>query len=112
MTYSVQQVKFELLAYLKEFGGNPTEWRIGTASNARRALFETNAVHESEDIWVWKPMLSAAAAAIVHRFLTAQYSVEPAISESGPHIFMFRKTNAGEVQAATSERGRPLDRSP
>jgi len=106
MTYSIQQVKFELLAHLKEFGGNPSDWRIGTTSDARRALFEINAVHESEDIWVWKPMLSAAAAAIVQRFFTTQYSVEPALSEGGRHIFMFRKTNANATQA--NELDRPL----
>ncbi len=97
MTYSVQQVKFELLAHLKEFGGNAAKWRIGTAADARRALFETNAVREREDIWVWKPMASDAAAAIVHRFLISQYRVEPAISESGPCVFMFRKSESDGV---------------
>lgn len=92
-TYSVQQAKFELLLYLKEFGAKPTEWCIGTAPEARRALFEVNDVCEAGDIWVWKPTLSPAAADLVSRFLITRHQMMPALSEKGAHVFMFRRAN-------------------
>ena len=40
MVFSPQQIKFEFLSYIKEFGGRPEEWRVGCAVDAQKAMFE------------------------------------------------------------------------
>jgi len=92
MVFSAQQIKFEFLSYIKEFGGRPEEWRVGCAVDAQRALFEQAGVDRERDIWLWKPALSPAAARIVFRYLTEQLRVQSAVnSEPGANIFLFKR---------------------
>lgn len=92
MVYSVQQIKFEFLMYIKEFGGKAEEWRIGLASDAAQALFNDNAVDEQRDIWLWKPALTPAAARTVYQYMTQQFHVPPVESATdGNCVFLFKK---------------------
>jgi hypothetical protein len=75
MVFSAQQVKFEFLSYIKEFGGDPTDWRIGSGTDAQGALFERNGIDRERDIWLWKPTPSPAAANIVLRFFIERMGV-------------------------------------
>ena len=93
MVYSVQQIKFEFLSYIKEFGGKVEDWRIGLADDARSALFEDNRVDEQQDIWLWKPALTPVAARTVYRYMTEQLHVPPVERPGdGVCIFLFKKT--------------------
>lgn len=93
MVFSPQQIKFEFLSYMKEFGGAPGDWRVGCAPDAPKALFEGNAIDREADIWLWKPSLSAAAAGIVFRYMTNQLRVPAANnSAAGSNIFLFKKS--------------------
>lgn len=93
MVFSPQQVKFEFLSYIKEFGGDRSEWRVGACADPDAALFEDNAVDRKADIWLWKPTLSAAAAGIVLRYMTGQLGI-PVTENStpGPVIYLFKRT--------------------
>lgn len=91
MTFSPQQVKFEFLSYIKEFGGRPAEWHVGCADDAAQALFAQHAVDAESDIWLWKPTLSAAAARIVFRYLTEQLHVPAADDRPGRCVFLFKR---------------------
>ncbi len=92
MILSVQQIKYELLLYIKEFGGRAADWKVGVADDAPRALFQENAVDEKVDIWCWKPALTPAAARTVYRYMTEQFHVPPAErSGEGRCVFLFRK---------------------
>jgi hypothetical protein len=92
VVFSPQQIKFEFLSYIREFGGKAEEWRVGCADDARAALFDENDVDPDVDIWLWKPALSAAATRIVYRYMTEQLRVPPANkSGSGASIFIFKK---------------------
>lgn len=94
MVFSPQQVKFEFLSYIKEFGGKAGEWRIGCATDAPKALFERHAIDPVRDIWLWKPTLSAAAANIVLRYMTEQFHVPAAEhSAAGPNIYLFKTSD-------------------
>lgn len=95
MTYSVQQIKFEFISYVKEFGGDFREWSIGVADDAPKALFEINKVDPARDIWLWKPAVSASAAAMVHAWMTGRQQAHAVAGDvaSGASVFMFRKTN-------------------
>lgn len=91
MVFSPQQVKFEFLSYIKEFGGRPADWCVGCADDPAHALFAHNAVDAERDIWLWKPTLSPAAARIVFRYLTEQLHVPAAEEQAGRCIFLFRR---------------------
>lgn len=97
MVFSAQQIKFEFLSYIKEFDVNPRSWRIGVAEDARRALFMDNSVDEIEDVWLWKPALSAAAAQLVFSFFVQRFGIEPAAhapTSKASNVFIFRKSDA------------------
>ena len=91
MVFSPQQVKFEFLSYIKEFGGRPGDWCVGCADDPAHALFARHAVDAESDIWLWKPTLSAAAARIVFRYLTEQLRVPAADDRTGRCIFLFKR---------------------
>ncbi len=92
MVYSVQQIKFEALMYIKEFGGKAEEWRVGVAADAPAALFGDNAVDAERDIWFWKPALSPAAARTVYQYMTQQFRVPPVEGATeGNCVFLFKK---------------------
>lgn len=93
MVFSPQQVKFEFLSYIKEFRGERSEWRVGTGADAEAALFEGNAVDRKADIWLWKPTLSAAAAAIVLRYMNGQLHIPMSENSTpGPIVYLFKRT--------------------
>ncbi|MDH4980718.1 hypothetical protein [Hyphomicrobium sp. D-2] len=93
MVFSAQQIKFEFLSYIKEFGGQPAEWHVGCAPDAPKAMFEQADVDSEHDIWLWKPALSPAAARIVYRYLTEQLGVNHAASAcDGANIFLYKRT--------------------
>jgi hypothetical protein len=92
MVFSPQQIKYEFLMYIKEFGGKPEEWRIGCAADAAKALFDEHAIDQERDIWLWKPALSPAAARIVHRYMTEQFHVPPAAENAhGSCIYLYKR---------------------
>lgn len=93
MVFSAQQIKFEFLSYIKEFGGRPAEWHVGCAADAQKAMFEQDNVDPEHDIWLWKPALSPAAALIVYRYLTEQLGVNSvATIAGGSNIFLYKRT--------------------
>lgn len=98
MVFSPQQIKFEFLSYIKEFGGRPEDWRVGCAGDAQKAMFEQEGVDRERDIWLWKPALSPAAARIVFRYLTEQLRVPCAESSAhGASIFLFKRTSGSDA---------------
>jgi hypothetical protein len=93
MVYSVQQIKFELISYVKEFGADFTEWSIGLASDAPKALFEINGVDEDRDMWLWKPAVTNAAAAMIHSWMTERQKAVAVAGDdaAGTCVFMFKR---------------------
>lgn len=95
-TYSVQQIKFECLSYIKEFGAQMDQWVMGVTSDPDQAL-ACIGVDLDNDIWLWKRALSQAAACSVLDFFTRRYQVctAPAgMEDSGGaanYVFMFKK---------------------
>jgi hypothetical protein len=95
VNYSVQQIKFECFSYIKEFGARMEDWVIGAASDPDRALFHACAVDRRDDIWMWKPALSAAAASAVIDFMTSRYRLSRAAlqADDAParFVILYRK---------------------
>ena len=68
MILSVQQVKYELLAYIKEFDPDFGSWYVGISDNPKRSLFETHAVRDEGDPWLYKQLLTFRAARTVQTY--------------------------------------------
>lgn len=88
--YSVQQIKFEFISYVKEFGADFPAWSVGLAEDAHAALFETHGLDEGRDIWLWKPAVSAAAAAMVRDWICGRQGAV-ALPGEGRQIFLFKR---------------------
>ncbi len=71
MILSVQQVKYELLAYIKEFDPSFGNWYVGVSDDPKRALFETHAVRDADDPWLYKQLLTLRAARTVQAYFVA-----------------------------------------
>lgn len=68
MILSVQQVKYELLAYIREFDPNFGNWYVGISDNPKRELFESHAVRDAGDPWLYKQLLTLRAARTVQAY--------------------------------------------
>ena len=66
--YSVQQIKFEMIAHIKEFGASFSEWYVGIASDPKQSLFEKHGVDKKSDIWIYKQALTFNACQTVQRY--------------------------------------------
>ena len=62
MVYSVQQIKYEILAYMKEFGGDFSEYYVGISNDPENALFKSHQVDRGKDPWLYKQALTHQAA--------------------------------------------------
>ncbi|KPG01476.1 hypothetical protein IP86_04295 [Rhodopseudomonas sp. AAP120] len=68
MVFSVQQVKYEFLAYIKEFDPIFANWYVGLADEPKRALMDQHGVRDSEDPWLYKQLLTNRAARTVQDY--------------------------------------------
>jgi len=105
MVFSPQQIKFEFLSYIKEFGEPASSWRVGCSANAEAALAEEQRIDLDRDLWIWKPTLSPAAARLVHRFFTNQFNVQDAgVASDGANVFLFmrRVTEDASLERSSS----------
>jgi hypothetical protein len=91
--YSVQQIKFEFISYVKEFGADFTEWSIGLASDAPKTMFDIHKVDEVVDPWLWKPAVTNAAAAMVCRWMVDRHKAKlvGGDDETGACVFIFKR---------------------
>ena len=61
MIYSVQEIKFEFIAFIKERGGDFSDWYIGIAADPLTALKSQHKVDQNEDDWIYKQALTFQA---------------------------------------------------
>ncbi|QMU60465.1 MAG: hypothetical protein GKR92_01625 [Gammaproteobacteria bacterium] len=97
MIYSVQQIKFEILAYIKEFGGDFNDWYVGIAADPKGTLFQTHKVHQEDDIWLHKQALTFTACKTIQKyFLEILKTDGEAISEGDEDtdcVYLYKKSN-------------------
>jgi hypothetical protein len=68
MIYSVQQIKYDILLYMKEFGGGFEDWYVGISSDPLETLLEEHQVDRDKDPWLYKQALTFKAARTVHQY--------------------------------------------
>lgn len=85
--YSVQQIKFELLSYLKEFGSNGPEWHIQIVTGTDDApLLEHDEDDNAPDIWIGKPAINERAASIIMDYMVRRFGVVEIASGDGKSV--------------------------
>ncbi len=93
--YSVQQIKFECLAYIKEYGGDPAAWFALASEAPTPASFARWGVDQDRDIWMCKPALSVKAALNVVGFLRDRMGVaapsHDAATPDARFVLLYRK---------------------
>ena len=62
MVFSVQQIKYEILAYMKELGGEFGDYYVGIAADPKKTLLDVHNVDEAADPWLYKQALTFYAA--------------------------------------------------
>ena len=68
MVFSVQQIKYEVLAYMKEFGGEFGDYYVGIAADPKKTLLDVHKVDENADPWLYKQALTFYAARTVQDY--------------------------------------------
>ena len=76
MLNSVQQIKWEILSYMKEFGGEFGDYYVGIAADPKMTLSEIHNVDMEKDPWLYKQALSFTAARTVQRFFIDRLHVD------------------------------------
>lgn len=96
MVFSVQQIKYEILAYIKEFGGEFSDYYVGIAADPKKALFEKHHVDPEKDPWLYKQALSFAAARTVQDYFLRRLGAdgEPVLrgDEDTDCVYVYKKS--------------------
>lgn len=100
--FSVQQIKYEFLAYIKGLGGDFSDWYVGVAAQPERALFDEHRVRPDADPWIYKPALTSKATQTVLRYFRNNLHTDGGdaerVDDDATFVFMFRK-GAGTMPA-------------
>ena len=96
MILSVQQIKFEIYAYIKEFGADFHDWYIGVADDPKAAMLQQHGVDEKEDIWLYKQAVSFRACQTIQSYFTEKLQVQgaplPAGDTAADCIYLYKKS--------------------
>ncbi|SDR98366.1 hypothetical protein [Bradyrhizobium canariense] len=85
MILSVQQVKYEFLAYIKEFDETFSNWCVGISDSPKQTLFERHGVRDDADPWLYKQLLTHRAARTVYDYFVEHLKtagIQPAASSN------------------------------
>lgn len=101
--YSIQQIKFELLSYLKEFGTDGADWTIQlTTGTEDQAVLVLQDAEAQSMIWICKPALSARAAELIRDHMVSRFGMQSPRSQELPvpetaernWVLMYRKAKS------------------
>ncbi len=94
--YSVQQIKYEFLLYMKGLGGAFGDWYVGAAADPEVALFERHGVRSDVDPWIYKPALTNRATITIVRYFVEVLHADgqvPDLADDGATIaYLYRKS--------------------
>lgn len=94
--YSVQQIKFDVLAYVKEFSIHWTDWYIGVTDDPQVALFGTHGLDRDLDIWLYKQAVSFAACRNVQKYYLETHKMDGELVSNGTAdtdcVYLYKKS--------------------
>ncbi len=89
---SVQQIKYDCLAYLKEFGA-AAGWVINVASAPEETVRKAG-LDLDRDPWLWRAAMTERAARTVAEFLCGHFAGDVRLGDDaapGPYIVLYRR---------------------
>jgi hypothetical protein len=96
MVLSVQQIKFEMFGYIKEFDPEFGAWYVGIASDPKRRLQAEHGVDLERDIWLYKQALSFAACRTIQRYFIEKLNTDGELVSAGGEdedcVYLYRKS--------------------
>ncbi|MDW3094565.1 MAG: hypothetical protein R8G33_02710 [Gammaproteobacteria bacterium] len=97
MIYSVQQIKYEILAYIKEFGGDFSDWYVGVSADPKNEMFNQHHVDKEDDIWLYKQALTFKACKTVQEYFLEKLNTDGKSVINGTEdtdcVFLYKKSN-------------------
>jgi hypothetical protein len=96
MVLSVQQIKFEMFGYIKEFDPEFGAWYVGIASDPKRRLQAGHGVDLERDIWLYKQALSFVACRTVQRYFIERLNTDGELLSAGSEdddcVYLYKKS--------------------
>ena len=96
MVYSVQQIKYEILAYIKEFGGDFSDYYVGISPAPKKALFTTHKLARKKDPWLYKQALSVQAAKTIQDYFLGRLKADgepaPDSDDNTDSVYVYKKS--------------------
>jgi len=96
MVYSVQQIKYEILAYIKEFGGDFSDYYVGVSDDPKKTLFTVHNVNRKKDPWLYKQALTLQAAKTAQNYFINRLKVDGAqqsdLNEDTDCVYVYKKS--------------------
>jgi len=96
VVYSVQQIKYEILAYMKEFGGDFKDYFIGVTGDPENALFKKHKVDRKKDPWLYKQALTFQAARTTQDYFLTRLNADGEVVTNGDEdmdcVYVYKKS--------------------
>lgn len=96
MIYSVQQIKFDIFSYIKEFDTDFRAWYVGISSEPKAAMRHDHGVDFEKDIWLQKRAVSFAACRTVQRYFIETLKTDGILVPTGTDdmnwIYLYKKS--------------------
>lgn len=96
MIHSVQQIKYEILAYIKEFGGDFGDWYVGVSGDPLNTMLTHHRVDKEADIWLYKQALTFTACRTVQRYFLERLRTDGVSVSTGEEsedcVYLYKKS--------------------
>jgi hypothetical protein len=96
MVFSIQQIKYELLGYIKEFDHSFENWFVGIAEDPKKTLADIHGLDLDTDRWIYKQALSFAAARAVQGYFLERLKTDGVAITQGHDdldcVYAYQKT--------------------
>lgn len=93
--FSVQQIKYEFLLYMKGLGGRFEDWYVGAAGNPEETLRMEHRAREGDVPWMYKPAVSSKATRTILKYFREVLHTDggdaDTLGEGATYAFLFRK---------------------
>lgn len=120
--YSVQQIKYEFLLYMKGLGGPFSDWYVGASSDPVQSIAGTPAAEGDASPWMYKPALSARATQTIVRYFRETLGTDgpdaDTIPEGATYAYLVRiragtpRTHGAAQEAGDGDRRTPRMQPP
>jgi hypothetical protein len=95
MAYSVQQIKFEIYRYIKEYDSDFNNWYIGISENPKKTINIDHNIDLENGIWLYKQALTFTACKTIQKYFIQNLNMAGELVEFGNEnmdcVFIYKK---------------------